>query len=205
MHAKPVLALLLATVAAAPAHACDQGDAFIHFAGFTLESGTTLADVQARLGAARIVETGDASEYEAALCYSLPGVDVFFLSGEMGGGTDLIGVALSLPDPSHACAPWPKNVRAPVAKIGGIALGIDRRAFTAKLGVDAAWEGDHADVNFESRRPMSADEIAALPLAWRQVVEAHPEDAFYDISVTVSGRFDTDRLVEVTAWKITSW
>jgi hypothetical protein len=200
------LRIALSTLlAAGMSQACEPGDTFTRFAGFELESGTKLADVQAALGPARVVETGDGGEYEASICYALPDADVTFQSGEIGGGEDLLGVMLSRTDPKRTCTPWPANSPAPTASLGGIGLGIDKQAFAAAVGAPLRWEGKHAYATFASRRPMTAAEIARFPADQREHLAVHPQGAYYDASVTVGGRFVDGRLVELSAWKIETY
>lgn len=121
----PTLLLLLLVGPVATAHE-NPGDRFIRFAGFD------------PVGPSRIRETGDAGEYEAWICYSTPHGEIQFNSGEMGGGTDLLGSTISK---SQSAADCPKPARSMPAKIGGLGLGMTRSRFRKILGTDTEWNG----------------------------------------------------------------
>jgi len=173
-----LIALLLLANSAAQAAGELPGDHFTHFAGFDLGKGT-LSDVQARLGASPLRESGDAGEYEAWICYATPRGEVRFNSGEMGGGTDLLGFTIS----KFEAADCPL-VKSPLpVEIGGLRLGMTRKEFQAATGTDVKWANDVGTAVFEYR------ETPAGRLA-------------IDASISVIGTFAGDRLVKLAVWKI---
>jgi hypothetical protein len=157
------------------------GDHFTHFAGFDLGKAT-LSDVQKRLGASRVRESGDAGEYEAWVCYSTPHGEVQFNSGEMGRGTDLLGFTLSTsksaPDCPAANRPLPRE-------ISGLKLGITREEFQAITGATIKWANDVGTATFE----------------YRTTAQAQPP---IDVFISLVGTFSKGKLVKLVVWKIES-
>ena len=116
---------LLSMVLMGPALADDDGARYTRFAGFQLGSGT-LADVEQQLGSANVVTSGDAGEYTASICYRTARGYVTFLSGEMGGGSDLLGFTVSRTAARPPCAKWPARMPAPQ-------LALPRASITTSL------------------------------------------------------------------------
>lgn len=168
-----LLAALLLQAGANP------GDRFTHFAGFDLGKAT-LAEVQARHGPSPVRESGDAGEYEAWVCYATPGGEVQFNSGEIGGGTELIGFTLGPASPAGDC---PKPRQALPTGISGVRLGLTRAEFLAALRNPVEWTGDAGTSRFEyqSRTP------DGVPL---------------DVSITVLAAFQDGKLIRFAVWKI---
>ena len=174
-HALSLLLLALPLLAAG-----HPGDQFTHYAGFELERAT-LADIQARLGPSRVHEQGDASDYEAWICYAGSNGEVRFNSGEMGGGTYLLGVTLV----ERAARRCPVPRKPLPASIGPVHLGQSVAEFTAAAGSAVKWSGHTATVAFD---------YAATNAQGERV----------DVSVSVLGTFQLGRLVKIQTWKIES-
>lgn len=145
------------------------GDRFTHYAGFDLER-TTLSEVQDALGHSRVRESGDAGEYQAWVCYSTEWGEVQFDSGEMGGGTVLLGITMSKPM-SPDC---PRAGRPLPTEIAGLRLGITPQRFKEVTGTDIAWDNDVGTATFEYKIP------GKTPV---------------DVLITVVGTFSQGRLV----------
>lgn len=182
----------------------EQSERFTRFAGFEL-GRATLVDVQQVLGPSRLHEAGEAGEYEAWICYSVPNGQIEFNSGEMGAGTDLLGVTVSLHGRNKTCPPWPQAVPAPQLQIGGIRLGISARAFEAGLQAPIEWQGNIATGKYEFRRAPTQAELLALPPAIRADARSNPDSVLLDVAVTVVGTFDHGHLVELATWRIETY
>ena len=171
-----VLAMLLLLPTPAVVH---PGDAFAHFAGFRL-GHATLADVQSRYGKSPRLESGQSGEYEAWICYAAPSAEVQFKSGELGGGTQLLAFVLrKLPKNSNC----PKPAKPINLSIGGISLGATRRQFEGTIDSGVTWSGHTGMVIFEHQAKSSAE-------------------VTYDVSITVTGTFQSGRLTKLEVWKV---
>jgi len=154
------------------------GDRFTHYAGFELER-STLSDVQDLLGESRIREAGDAGEYQAWVCYSTAWGEVRFNSGEMGGGTVLLGITMS----ESMAADCPEAGRPLPTEIAGLRLGIAPEQFKHVTGTVIEWDNDVGTATFEYK-----------------IHEKPP----VDVLITVVGTFSEGRLVKFSVWKIAS-
>ena len=178
-HLKFMLLLFVGLAAQASAH---PGDRFTRFAGFEFE-GATLAEVQARIGQSQLYTQGDASEAESWVCYTQNGAEVQFKSGEMGGGTELLGVTLILHPPvTHRC-PGPRKPL-PLS-LSGLKLGMSKRAFTRVIGTSPSWSGQTATASFE-------------------YTKSDPNNQRLDVSISIIGTFSGGNLVKLVAWKVES-
>jgi hypothetical protein len=190
---------LIAALATSPQQ---QSDCFTRFAEFEL-GHVTLSDVQKVLGSSPLMEAGDAGEYEAWICYSLPEGQVEFNSGEMGGEAhDLLGVTVALHGRNKTCPAWPKTIPIPALQIGGVRIGISARAFAASLKVPVDWQGNIGSGTYEYRRKPTQTEILAQPEDIRRQAKQSPASFMFDVDVTVEGTFERGRLVKLATWKI---
>ena len=198
------VAPLIAALATTSAVESRSGQ-FTSFASFELGQ-VTLGDVQNILGSSPIKEAGEAGEYEAWVCYSLPTGQVEFNSGEMGGPShDLLGFTVSRHGRNKHCPRWPKTIPVPPLQIGDVPLGISTHAFEASLAVPLEWRGNTGTGNYEYRREPTHAEILALPIEIRTQADKDPTKFMLDVLVTVEGTFDHGRLVKLAAWKIESY
>ena len=173
-----VLALLLFATSATAASGL-PGEQFTHYAGFDLAKHT-LSDVQARFGASRVRRSGDGGESEAWICYATPDGEVQFNSGEMGGGTDLLGFTIRKNASALDC-PTAKGTLP--SDIGGLKVGMTRKAFKAVAGAGVQWVGEEGTARFHHRL-------------------ARAGQATLDVDITVIGKFSGDRLVKFSVWKV---
>jgi hypothetical protein len=176
--------LLTITLLSSPLHSETgvPGSQFTSFAGFEL-GRQTLTQVSNVLGPASIVESGDAGDYLASVCYRVPDGVIHFDSGEMGGRDHLLlGFRLSRPDANAAgnCGSWPSSRPMPRLAIGGLSPGMSRTAFAKAVGIHVEWTGDLALASFPSRR------------------------GDVDITISVKARFRDDKLEELSTFKIES-
>ena len=191
-------ALLAASlgILASPAFAGDDGERFTSYAGFQLGKAT-LDDVQRKLGATNPVHTGDGGDSETRLCYLVPGGNISFLSGEIGGETELTGLSFSGVPREH-CSIWPTPVPIPTMELAGLRLGMDEQEFVATVGGDFHWEAGKGYAFFESRRKPTIAELLKVP-------EDYRSEAMLDVEVSVSGSFVDGKLAEVEVWKIETY
>lgn len=181
--------------------AAQDGAQLTSFAGFDLGT-VTLAQVTERLGPATIVETGEAGEHEAKICYRVPGGAVYFLSGEMGGqALDLLGFGISGSSASRSCAAFRGN-EVPSLQLGGLRPGLSRAEFSRVVGGKVRWEGNVGRVAFESRRPMTAAEFASLPEGAKAAAQDGQLQDHFDVVVSVVGTFVHGELSEFRVWKV---
>lgn len=181
------------------AKAADTGAQFTSFAGFNL--GTVkLDEVQKALGHAELVETGDAGEYTASICYKVRGGVILFLSGEIHGDY-LGGFGLAKKTDRQPCSKWPTKRAIPKLTIAGLHLGMSVSEFTQRIGAPVRKEGQNAYADFESERKLSQAEIQRLPDEVQKMIQAGKAQDYYDVIVSVKATFNKDRLSELLIWK----
>lgn len=177
------------------------GSQFTSFAGFELGS-STLADVQKELGSAKMIETGDAGEYVASVCYDVSGGIVLFLAGEIDGHEhNLGGFGIALKTDRKPCSKWPTSHPIPTLVIGGLRLGMSVDEFTHAVGGPIRMEGEKAFVNFESKRKVTSEEIKRLPKDVPKMVATGDQQNYFDIFISVTATFNRGRLQEFRIWK----
>lgn len=178
-----------------------DGARFTSFAGFHLGKAT-LAQVAKRLGPVKIVETGEAGEYEAKICYRVPDGAIYFLSGEMGGPDhDLLGFGISGSSGSRACAEFRGPV-VPSLELGGLRPGLSKAEFSRIVGGKVDWNGNVGRVAFESRRPITPAEFSALPKGAQEAAKAGQLQDYFDVVVSVVGTFVRGKLSAFEVWKV---
>ncbi len=183
------------------ARAEDNGSQFASFAGFSL--GTIkLDDVQKTLGPAKLVETGDAGEYTASVCYVLPGGIILFLAGELDGPNHhLGGFGLASKTEREPCSKWPTNRAKPTLNIAGLQLGMSMPEFTRQVGAPIRIEGQKAYAAFESKRIMSQAEMQRLPEDVQKMIQTGKQQNYYDVVVSIMATFNNGKLEELNIWK----
>jgi hypothetical protein len=79
--------LLIAAIAIPLTVFAESGEEITKLLGVQIGKTMTLRDVQKRLGNAPVIETGEAGEYKATVCYYVPNCQakVEFWSSELGG------------------------------------------------------------------------------------------------------------------------
>jgi len=199
------LAVLITTatlLSGSLAKAESSGDRFSSFAGFTLGE-TTLSEVQAKVGTTSIVHSGDAGESLSSLCYAVNSLGyVLFLTGELDGPEHYLGgFDISNKSTRAPCSPWPKHVPKPSLNIGSLYIGMSVSAFKTAVGVPVKWEASQGIASFENRRKMSVAELAKLPADAQARIARGESHDYYDVVVTISATFESDKLREVRVWK----
>ena len=165
------------------------GAKFTSFAGFELGT-VTLATIQKALGPAQLVETGEAGEYTASVCYRVPGGVVMFFAGEMDGPEhNLSGFGFAKKPDRNPCSKWPTALAVPDLIIGGLHLGISVSEFTRIVGVPIRMIGKKAYADFESKRTMSKEEIHRLPEELQAMVKTGEQQNYFDVVVSVVATF----------------
>ncbi|MFC1821020.1 hypothetical protein ACFLZG_08065 [Thermodesulfobacteriota bacterium] len=110
-------------------YAQDDGSQFTNFAGFDLDS-VNLSQVEQKYGSTILIETGDAGEYVAKICYRLGDGILYFMSGEMGGPDhDLLGFTVSSLKNTEECANFPSIKYNLTLNLAGLHLGMSRVDF----------------------------------------------------------------------------
>ena len=183
------------------AEAEDVGAKFTSFAGFELGT-VTLAGVQRKLGPTQLVETGDAGEYTASVCYTVSGGVVMFFAGELDGPEhNLGGFGFAKETDRKPCSEWPMTPAVPNLAIEGLRLGLSVSEFTRIVGVPVRIEGKKAYAFFEGKRTMTEREIQRLPEEVQGMVKTGQQQNYFDVVVSVVATFSADRLQELRIWK----
>lgn len=199
----PRIAILIALCCLAlPSAAESDGSQFTTFAGFELGK-VTLAQVAESLGPAKLVESGDAGEYEAKICYQASSGLAYFLSGEMGGRAHrLLGFGVSGNNAALPCAEFPTGRASEPLYLAGLRRGLTKNEFARVVATDVQWEGNIGRAFLESKRPMTPSEIDKLPKDVKEAVRTGKAQNYFDVLVSVIGTFSGDRLSEFKVWKI---
>jgi hypothetical protein len=183
------------------AEAEDVGAKFTSFAGFELGT-VTLADVQRKLGPTQLVETGDAGEYTASVCYSVPGGAIMFFAGELDGPKhNLGGFGFAKDTDRKPCSKWPMTLSVPNLVIGGLHLGMSVSEFNRIVGVPVRIEGKKSYAFFEGKRTMTKQEIQRMPEKVQGMVKTGQQQNYFDVVVSVVATFSAGRLQELCIWK----
>jgi hypothetical protein len=198
----PIIALICLSPVA---YAQSDGSQFAVFAGFEIGQ-VTLGQIEERLGPALLVETGDAGEYEASICYRVPAGLIYFLSGEMGGpGHKLLGFGVRSNDPAQPCSELPAN-RAPAnLNLAGLRLGMSDAEYARLVATEVRWEGDIGRAFIESKRPMTPAELNRLPSDFKEAALSGRMQNYFDVVVTVAGTFSRHKLIEFRVWRVETY
>lgn len=194
--------LLCSACFALPASAQTDGAKFTTFAGFALGK-VALGQIAEHLGAAKLLESGDAGGYEAKICYRTNAGLVYFLSGEMGGPNHgLLGFAVSRNDTTKPCPEFPANHAPKELNLAGLRLGLTKAEFSRVVATNVQWEKNVGRAFFESKRTMTPAEIGNLPQDVRVATLAGKMQNYFDVVVSVIGTFSGGKLIEFRVWKV---
>ena len=167
-----------------------NGEDLTEVLGIRIDRGITLADIQNKLGKAKLVETGDGGEYKAAICYYSPrcNTQVEFWSVDLGGPEhDLIGFTLSRStNKSPVCAELAIDDCAGLIVPRGAKLGMTLDRFKDIIGSDVKLEGSFYQKAFERRQPMTEAERTKM---LKSDPNFSPEELYWDIVIFVRGAF----------------
>lgn len=195
------LVLVSALLASVTAQAEGVGERFTSFGGFEL-GAVKLADIQNQLGKVTVVETGDAGEYTASVCYVVPNGVVLYFAGELDGPEhNLGGFGFAKNTERQPCAKWPTTLTAPDLFIGGLRLGLTLKEFTNIVGASVHMEGNKAYAFFEGKRTMAEEETSRLPKEVQAMVKAGKQQNYFDVVVSVVATFAKGHLTELRVWK----
>src|SRR5690554_945360 len=166
------LVLVSALLASVTAQAEGVGEKFTSFGGFEL-GAVKLADIQNQLERVTVVETGDAGEYTASVCYVVPNGVVLYFAGELDGPEhNLGGFGFAKNTERQPCAKWPATLTAPDLFIGGLRLGLTLKEFTNIVGASVHMEGNKAYAFFEDKRTMTEEETSRFPKEVQAMIKA---------------------------------
>jgi hypothetical protein len=199
--AKLAIALQFVLGCSGMAHAAPAdvaAERFAHLYGINLADGFTLDDVAEALGASPVVESGDASTYEARVCYrTSDGAAVIeFFHGELDWG-----FTVREPEPADSrCPRTSAPTRGPI-EIAGVALGMERTAYEGATGVPKTVTRQRVTHNFEYVRTLTDEEL-------RKFVERSERNGYppgdpeqwrhWGVSIALVARFRRGRLVSFT-------
>lgn len=179
-----------------------NGEDLTEVLGIRIAQDITLAHVQKRLGQSQIIETGDAGEYKAAICYYAPKclTQIEFWSSELGGPEhDLIGFTLSRSEErSSVCSELAIEDCASVKVPRGVKLGMKLDEYKEAVGSDLELEGSFYQKAFERRQPMTEPERMRM---LKSYPELSPEYLYWDIVIFVRGAFRSGVLDAFTVSK----
>jgi hypothetical protein len=190
-----IVFLLIAAVSIPTMVLAESGKEMTELLGVKLGKAMTLSDVQKLLGSTRIIETGDAGEYRATVCYYIPrcSIKVAFWSDELGGyNHDVIGFTLTrTKTPEQSCRKLTNINCSALGLANGIHMGMHLNDYRGILGDGIEFVEGYYQKAFVSQRPMTEKERRRIS---KELSSQLPVDLFWDIVVFVRGAFGTERL-----------
>ncbi|MBC7489026.1 MAG: hypothetical protein H7240_02460 [Glaciimonas sp.] len=196
-----VIAVYFSDVAVAQS----DGSQFTSFASFQLGK-VTLAQVAKSIGHTKVIETGDAGEYVAKICYRTPNGIIYFLSGEMGGPDhELLGFGIGINDNKQPCAKYLENLVPKTLNLAGVQLGQTKKEFARIVETSVRWEKNTGRAYIESKRPMSSVEINRFPEDVKQSILAGSAQNYFDVGISIIGTFTNNKLSKIEVWKVETY
>jgi hypothetical protein len=74
---------------------------------------------------------------------------------------------------------------------------MSKNEFERAIGKKAKWDGVVGRASFQTRVPMTPDQI-------KRFSPEHKDDAFFDLSVSIVGKFSGGKLAAFEVWKVES-
>jgi hypothetical protein len=183
------------------AYAGEKGYEYTTFFGFTLNE-VTLSDIQKKLGNSPMIETGDAGDYEACICYLLPsGYTIRFLSGELGGQSHELGgysVQNKITEADEKCMHlYSSEAKRFKPEVGKLKIGMTKKEFIKNFGEKIKWTKDKATIFFESKRKMTKKEIEDMTRFSQGIIQ----EPYFDIGISLISTFKEGRMIKFTVWR----
>lgn len=185
-----ILVLIFVAVAIPMATFAGNGEEMTKILGVKLGNDTTLRDVEKRFGKGRVIETGEAGEYKATVCYYVPKCQtkVEFWSDELGGDNhDVIGFTLTRTKKNVTSCPVINASCEELHLANGLKLGMKKIDFTKMLGSGIESVEGFYQKGFESRKPLTEKERLKMS---KTLSSAIASDLIWDIVVFVRGAFN---------------
>lgn len=179
-----------------PAYSEEPGEGFTHPFGFVLNK-STLNNIQKVLGPSQIIKEGDAGDYSATICYSLPNQHILeFKAGELSGADlDVLEFVVREPklNEKSQCTPLPKDkLELENTTLGGLSLGMSKEGVIKTVGEPTKSLKDELRFKFSRKEEMSQKQIKEMN------AESYP---YWDIIITVVARFKNSRLMQLSIAK----
>ena len=196
--------LLLSSFQLTSAIADEAGSQFTSFAGIDL--GTlTLDQITERFGPSKIQLSGDGGESREVVCYRTKDGYLSFISGEMGGPEHtLLAFGISSKAKHQDCP----NISSKYAKLklrlSGLHLGMTKNEFEHEIGKKVKWNDHIGRAFLRSKELMTKSEIDDLPPEVREKTLAGQYQNYYDVVVSIVGKFTGNELTEFEVWKVES-
>ena len=191
-----VFLLLIAAVSIPTTVLAESGKEMTELLGVKLGKAMTLSDVQKLLGSTRMVETGEAGEYRATVCYYIPScsIKVAFWSGMNLVGIITTQLALhsrALRRTSRSCRKLTNINCSALGLANGIQMGMHLNDYKGILGDGIEFVEGYYQKAFVSHRPMTEKERSSIS---KELSSQLPAGLIWDISVFVRGAFGADGL-----------
>jgi hypothetical protein len=196
------LMVLLAVSASAFAAPPEQAERFTQIAGFNLANLPTFEALAHVFGSSPVVESGDASEYDARVCYrSQDGSRVVeFFHGEVHWG-----FTLRTPTKTpHKCSAS-RALTAEVTNVAGVTLGMMKKDYVAAVGHPTKATTQRIEHEFQYVHVLTDKELSDLTDRMRKngYEDINPEDSRrWDVLITLKGTFRNERLDSFTVTRV---
>lgn len=164
---------------------------------------TTLDEIQQTYGIAKISRVSRDDEADITMCYfySSPKGKTFlvFESGVMGGSKHITGFRISSLTQSRDCAPTKIDLRT-LTTGNGVRLGQSLMYFRKAFPVEFKRKGTSLIYEAVSQRAATQEELKRLRSNW-----PNEKQDFFDVTITIKGKFKGNRLIDLYVHKIESY
>jgi hypothetical protein len=180
MNIKLNIVFLFSLAVSSASFAQRFGEPYRHFLGFTL-CQDSLSSVQRILGTSPFIEQGNQGEWTRSIDYFSPELKtvISFNTNDLGSGTILQGFSIKSETDNKANLPLLYKITGSLS-IGHLTLGMSSHDFNKALGSAVKWRSNRASVILSGQDTTT--------------------NRIYDISISIVGLFDKDRLEELHVW-----
>ena len=197
---KSTLLQILILILSTQAIASESLEHYFSYMGFKLEE-TEFSKIKNILGDAKTHQEGDAADFYSAICYRLPSkkITVYFESGEMGGGTTLLGYRVEKEEKTDFLCASSENKLIENYNIGSLLIGENfNKTITA---IPNGYEPNENGVFFYSSKiPFTKDEIIK-----NKVKDEDLKYAYWGQNVTIELTSKNNTVTGFKVFKVTSW
>ena len=164
---------------------------------------STILDVHSLFGPAPLSPLGTQDGMDLAVCYEntedSDGLYLTFETNTFGGMKTVTALQMSVYQPSIACQRTEKSI-ARFETDNGIALGQTKSSFVKFFPFEFREEDDHLIFESVERREMTREERERRKMVW-----PGETDNFFDVTTTIIGEFNNERLIRYYASQIVSY
>ena len=193
-----LLALMCSYASAAP----QDAERFTHIAGFNLEELYSFDDLAGKFGKSKIDSSGDASNYEARVCYKASDgkAIIIFFHGEVDWG-----FTIRKPIKSDSQCPKSNALTPSKINVAGISLGMGKSEYIKLVGKPQSSNAEHIKHEFQYVHTLTDQELKEMrekslkngykensPEEWRK----------WDVIISLDATFEENHLTAITIYRV---